>query len=84
VTFAIAAVGLLALADLRGPRASTAPARSPRASGRTPRRVGGAGRAPSTFVLRKDGSLWFTVGSPGGPTIINTALCVITNVVTTA
>jgi gamma-glutamyltranspeptidase/glutathione hydrolase len=34
-----------------------------------------------TFVLRKDGSLWFTVGSPGGPTIINTALCVITNVV---
>ncbi|HEV7797847.1 MAG TPA: gamma-glutamyltransferase [Pyrinomonadaceae bacterium] len=34
-----------------------------------------------TFVLRQDGSLWFTVGSPGGPTIINTALCVITNVV---
>jgi gamma-glutamyltranspeptidase / glutathione hydrolase len=34
-----------------------------------------------TFVLRKDGSLWFTVGSPGGPTIINTALCIITNVV---
>jgi gamma-glutamyltranspeptidase/glutathione hydrolase len=34
-----------------------------------------------TFVLRKDGSLWFTVGSPGGPTIINTGLCVITNVV---
>jgi gamma-glutamyltranspeptidase / glutathione hydrolase len=34
-----------------------------------------------TFVLRKDGSLWFTVGSPGGPTIINTALCVILNVV---
>ncbi|HEV7683562.1 MAG TPA: gamma-glutamyltransferase [Pyrinomonadaceae bacterium] len=34
-----------------------------------------------TFVLRKDGSLWFTVGSPGGPTIINTALCVIVNVV---
>ncbi len=34
-----------------------------------------------TFVLNKDGSLWFTVGSPGGPTIINTALCVITNVV---
>src|SRR5204863_116270 len=24
-----------------------------------------------TLVLRKDGSLWFTVGSPGGPTIIN-------------
>jgi gamma-glutamyltranspeptidase / glutathione hydrolase len=34
-----------------------------------------------TFVLRPDGSLWFTVGSPGGPTIINTALCIITNVV---
>ena len=34
-----------------------------------------------TFVLRKDGSLWFTVGSPGGPTIINTALVVITNVI---
>ena len=34
-----------------------------------------------TFVLRKDGSLWFTVGSPGGPTIINTALCVILNVI---
>jgi len=34
-----------------------------------------------TFVLRKDGSLWFTVGSPGGPTIINTLLQVIINVV---
>ncbi|HEX5704407.1 MAG TPA: gamma-glutamyltransferase [Pyrinomonadaceae bacterium] len=34
-----------------------------------------------TFVLRTDGSLWFTVGSPGGPTIINTAFCVITNVI---
>jgi gamma-glutamyltranspeptidase/glutathione hydrolase len=34
-----------------------------------------------TFVLRQDGSLWFTVGSPGGPTIINTVLCVITNVI---
>jgi gamma-glutamyltranspeptidase / glutathione hydrolase len=34
-----------------------------------------------TFVLRQDGSLWFTVGSPGGPTIINTVLDVITNVV---
>ncbi|MEP6708122.1 MAG: gamma-glutamyltransferase [Pyrinomonadaceae bacterium] len=34
-----------------------------------------------TFVLRKDGSLWFTVGSPGGPTIINTVLCVITDVI---
>jgi gamma-glutamyltranspeptidase/glutathione hydrolase len=34
-----------------------------------------------TMVLRKDGSLWFTIGSPGGPTIINTALVVITNVI---
>ncbi len=34
-----------------------------------------------TLVLRKDGSLWFTVGSPGGPTIINTVLCVISDVI---
>jgi gamma-glutamyltranspeptidase/glutathione hydrolase len=34
-----------------------------------------------TIVLRKDGTVWFTVGSPGGPTIINTVLCVIMNVV---
>jgi gamma-glutamyltranspeptidase/glutathione hydrolase len=34
-----------------------------------------------TFVMRKDGSLWFTAGSPGGPTIINTVLSVIVNVV---
>jgi gamma-glutamyltranspeptidase/glutathione hydrolase len=34
-----------------------------------------------TFVLRKDGTLWFTVGSPGGPTIINTVLDVVTNVI---
>lgn len=34
-----------------------------------------------TFVLRKDGSLWFTVGSPGGPTIINAVLDVISNVI---
>ncbi|MBC7931904.1 MAG: gamma-glutamyltransferase [Rubrivivax sp.] len=34
-----------------------------------------------TFVLRQDGSLWFAVGSPGGPTIINTVLQVIINVV---
>jgi len=34
-----------------------------------------------TFILRKDGSFWFTVGSPGGPTIINTVLDVITNVI---
>ncbi|HEV2862954.1 MAG TPA: gamma-glutamyltransferase [Pyrinomonadaceae bacterium] len=34
-----------------------------------------------TFVMRQDGTLWFAVGSPGGPTIINTVLQVITNVV---
>ena len=34
-----------------------------------------------TLVLRKDASLWFTVGTPGGPTIINTVLQVITNVI---
>ena len=34
-----------------------------------------------TFVLRKDGSLWFTAGTPGGPTIINTVLQIITNVI---
>jgi len=34
-----------------------------------------------TIVLRKDGSTWFTIGSPGGPTIINTVLCVISNVI---
>jgi gamma-glutamyltranspeptidase / glutathione hydrolase len=34
-----------------------------------------------TIVLRKNGSLWFTVGSPGGPTIINTVFCIITNVI---
>src|ERR1051325_4897242 len=34
-----------------------------------------------TFVMRKDGSLWFTVGSPGGPTIINTVFDVISNVI---
>jgi gamma-glutamyltranspeptidase / glutathione hydrolase len=34
-----------------------------------------------TFVLRKDKSLWFAVGSPGGPTIINTVLQVVTNVI---
>ncbi|HZI18426.1 MAG TPA: gamma-glutamyltransferase [Pyrinomonadaceae bacterium] len=34
-----------------------------------------------TFVLRRDGSFWFAVGSPGGPTIINTVLQVVTNVI---
>ncbi len=34
-----------------------------------------------TFVLRRDGSLWFAVGSPGGATIINTLLHIITNII---
>jgi gamma-glutamyltranspeptidase/glutathione hydrolase len=34
-----------------------------------------------TFVMRKNGMLWFAIGSPGGPTIINTVLQVITNVI---
>ncbi|HEV2762458.1 MAG TPA: gamma-glutamyltransferase [Pyrinomonadaceae bacterium] len=34
-----------------------------------------------TFVLRRDGSFWLAVGSPGGPTIINTVLQVVTNVI---
>lgn len=34
-----------------------------------------------TFVLRKDDSFWFAVGSPGGPTIINTVLQIISNVI---
>jgi gamma-glutamyltranspeptidase/glutathione hydrolase len=54
---------------IQGERNSVAPGKRP-LSAMTP-----------TFVLRKDGSLWFTVGSPGGPTIINTVLDVITNVI---
>ena len=34
-----------------------------------------------TFVLRRDGSLWFAVGSPGGATIMNTILQIITNII---
>ena len=34
-----------------------------------------------TFVLRRDGTFWFAVGSPGGPTIINTVLQVVSNVI---
>ena len=54
---------------IQGERNSVAPHKRP-LSAMTP-----------TFVLRKDGSLWFAVGSPGGPTIINTVLQVITNVI---
>ncbi len=34
-----------------------------------------------TFVLRKDGTLWFAIGSPGGPTIIDTVLQTIINII---
>jgi gamma-glutamyltranspeptidase/glutathione hydrolase len=34
-----------------------------------------------TFVLRPDGSFFFAIGTPGGTTIINTVLQVITNVI---
>ena len=54
---------------IQGERNSVAPRKRP-LSAMTP-----------TFVLRQDGSLWFAVGSPGGPTIINTVLQVITNVI---
>lgn len=54
---------------IQGERNSVAPRKRP-LSAMTP-----------TFVMRKDGSLWFTTGSPGGPTIINTVLQIITNVV---
>ena len=34
-----------------------------------------------TFVLRPEGNLFFTIGSPGGTTITNTVMQVITNVI---
>lgn len=34
-----------------------------------------------TFVLHPNGKLWFALGSPGGPTIINTVLQIISNVI---
>ncbi len=34
-----------------------------------------------TIVLHQDGTFWFTAGSPGGSTIINTVMQVITNVI---
>jgi gamma-glutamyltranspeptidase/glutathione hydrolase len=34
-----------------------------------------------TFVLRPDGSLYFAIGSPGGTTITNTVMQVITNII---
>jgi gamma-glutamyltranspeptidase / glutathione hydrolase len=37
--------------------------------------------AMTPTVVLKDGQFWFAVGSPGGPTIINTVLQVILNVI---
>jgi gamma-glutamyltranspeptidase/glutathione hydrolase len=37
--------------------------------------------AMTPTIVLKDGKLWFAVGSPGGPTIINTVLQVIINVI---
>lgn len=34
-----------------------------------------------TFVLRPDGSLYFAIGTPGGPTITNTVLQIVGNVI---
>src|SRR6266851_828431 len=34
-----------------------------------------------TLVLRRDGSLWFAIGSPGGATIMNTVLQIITDII---
>ena len=34
-----------------------------------------------TFILRPDGSLYFAIGTPGGPTIINTVLQIVNNVI---
>lgn len=37
--------------------------------------------AMTPTIVLKDGKLWFAVGSPGGPTIINTVLQVVVNVI---
>lgn len=37
--------------------------------------------AMTPTIVLKDGKLWFTVGSPGGPTIINTVMEIIVNVI---
>jgi gamma-glutamyltranspeptidase/glutathione hydrolase len=34
-----------------------------------------------TFVVRPDGGLYFAIGTPGGPTITNTVLQIISNVI---
>ncbi|MFY9556714.1 MAG: gamma-glutamyltransferase [Blastocatellia bacterium] len=37
--------------------------------------------AMTPTIVMKDGRVWFAIGSPGGPTIINTVLQVIVNIV---
>jgi len=37
--------------------------------------------AMTPTIVMKDGKVWFAIGSPGGPTIINTVLQVIVNIV---
>ncbi|MEW6131163.1 MAG: gamma-glutamyltransferase [Acidobacteriota bacterium] len=37
--------------------------------------------AMTPTIILKDGKVWFAVGSPGGPTIINTVLQVVVNVI---
>ena len=37
--------------------------------------------AMTPTIVLKDGKLWFAVGSPGGPTIINTVIQVIINII---
>jgi gamma-glutamyltranspeptidase / glutathione hydrolase len=37
--------------------------------------------AMTPTIVLKDGKMWFAVGSPGGPTIINTVLQVVVNVI---
>lgn len=54
---------------IHGPNNDVAPGKRP-LSAMTP-----------TFVLRRDGRLWFAVGSPGGPTIINTVLQIVVHVI---
>jgi gamma-glutamyltranspeptidase/glutathione hydrolase len=37
--------------------------------------------AMTPTIVLKDGKVWFAIGSPGGPTIINTVLQVVVNVI---
>jgi gamma-glutamyltranspeptidase / glutathione hydrolase len=37
--------------------------------------------AMTPTIVMKDGKLWFAIGSPGGPTIINTVMQIIINII---